>query len=405
MKKFWCGCDQGGMLFFDSVRCNLCGRIVGYCPDRLQLFSFDLVEAPNLWKPCGDSNDSATTTQYRQALTNDSATTTQYRQCWNYHTENVCNWMVPATETDPYCRACRLNGIIPDLTPPRHREYWARLEAAKRRTLHTLFELDLWIASKREDPRHGLQFLFLADKDSGSEFTRPLAGQNPVYTGHNEGDITINLAEADEVARERTRIRLGETYRTVLGHFRHETGHYFWFTLVAANPQRHVEFRELFGDETADYQAALDAYYENGPKPDWGSNYLTAYCTMHPWEDWAETWAHYLHMVDTLETSMAFEVQMNGKRIPAVPLPQDESTAAASHHFDAMINDWMRLAVGLNALNHSMGLQDAYPFVLTNLVQTKLRFVHDLIVDEQKRNGKVTVGPPASPSAFPSPAG
>ena len=222
MKNFRCGCDQGVMLFFDSVQCNLCGRMVGYCPDRLEMFSFDLVEAPNLWKVCGD--ESVHTTQYRQARGNDSVVTTQYRQCFNYHTENVCNWMVPATETDPYCRACRLNGIIPDLTPPRHREYWARLEAAKRRTLHTLFELELFITSKRENPEHGLQFLFLADKDSGSEFTRPLAGQSPVYTGHNEGDITINLAEADEVARERTRIRLGETYRTVLGQRPREFG-------------------------------------------------------------------------------------------------------------------------------------------------------------------------------------
>jgi hypothetical protein len=369
MKIFRCGCDQDVTLFFDSVSCTVCGRMVGYCPDRREMYSFDLVEAPNLWKPCGAS----------------SGDNIQYRQCHNYHVEAVCNWMVLATDPNPYCSACRLNGIIPDLTPPRHREYWAKLEAAKRRTLHTLLELGLPISGKTEDPNMGLHFLFLADKDSGSEFTRPLAGQEPVYTGHNEGEITINLAEADEIARERTRVRLGENYRTLLGHFRHETGHYFWFKLITSDDERVEQFRALFGDERADYQQALDAYYENGPKTNWGFDYLTAYSTMHPWEDWAETWAHYLHMVDTLDTAMAFELQMRGERVPTVPLPQDETAPASASDFDTMVRDWMRLAVGLNALNRSMGLQDAYPFVLTAPVQKKLRFVHDLIVQQRER--------------------
>ena len=378
MKNFPCGCNQGAMLFFDSVSCTVCGRMVGYGPDVMRVYSFDLVEPPNLWRPLAD-------------------TSTQYRRCHNYHAEQVCNWMVPASDPEPFCRACRLNGIIPDLSPPHHHEYWARLETAKRRTLHTLLELGLPIASKREDPSSGLQFLFLTDKDSGSEFTRPLAGLDPIYTGHNEGDITINLAEADEVARTRTRIRLREDYRTLVGHFRHETGHYFWFMLIASDNDRLQQFRTLFGDEQENYRLALQNYYQNGAQGNWSSTYLTAYSTMHPWEDWAETWAHYLHMVDTLDTAEAFELHLGGARIPTVPLPHESGAASIdiANDFSTLISDWMRLAVGINALNRSMGLPDAYPFVLREPVRQKIEFIHRIIVEERERRtraGRVRSG-------------
>ena len=346
----------------------VCGRMVGYCPDRFEIASFDLLEAPNLWQSVG-------------------AEPAQYRQCSNYHTHQVCNWMVRASDPDPFCHACRLNGVIPDLTLPLHREYWARLESAKRRTLHTLLELGLPIAGKREDPRMGLQFLFLADKDSGSEFTRPLSGQEPVYTGHNDGDITINLAEADEIARTRARIALGENYRTLVGHFRHETGHYFWFVLISSNARRLAAFREVFGDERADYDAALARYYNNDPPAAWGRDFLTAYATMHPWEDWAETWAHYLHMIDTLETAESLDLELHGARVPSVALPQWVGPGQGDADVGALLTDWMRLAVGLNALNRSMGLQDAYPFVLTDAVQRKIGFIHRVVVEERTRTG------------------
>ena len=374
MKTFLCGCNHA-TLFFDSVSCTVCGRMVGYCPDQLQVFSFDLLEAPNLWK----------TNEPQPA---------QYRQCANYHTHQVCNWMVDASDAEPYCRACRLNGIIPDLTPPNHRDYWAKLEAAKRRTLHTLLELGLPIADKKEDPRMGLQFLFMTDRDSGSEFTQPLIGQEPVYTGHNHGEITINLAEADEVARTRTKIRLRESYRTLLGHFRHETGHYFWFVLIASNGGRLQKFRELFGDEQIDYKEALSRYYAAGPHPEWGSDFLTAYSTMHPWEDWAETWAHYLHMVDTLQTAESLELKLQRLPIPSVPLPQ-ATHQRAGDDIGTLLNDWIHLAVGINALNRSMGLEDAYPFVLTKAVQKKIEFIHNVIVDERSRKFRKVSGPAA----------
>ena len=366
MKTFLCGCEQGATLFFDSVSCTVCGRMVGFRPDRLEISSFDLLEAPNLWTAVGRDPG-------------------LYRQCDNYHSQQVCNWMVPAEDPDAHCRACRLNAVIPDLGPSQHVAYWAKLEAAKRRALYTLLALRLPIISKREDPQMGLQFRFMTDKDSGSEFTVPLQGQGPIYTGHDQGDITINVAEADDVARTRARISLGEKYRTLLGHFRHEIGHYFWYLLVAPKAQRLEQFRDLFGDERDDYRQALARHYQSGSPADWEQNYISAYATMHPWEDWAETWAHYLHMIDTLETAENFEVHLLGTAIPSAPLPQEVRTGAANGAISdsaLLLGDWMRLAVGMNALNRSMGMQDAYPFVLTDTVRKKLQYVHQVVMEE-----------------------
>src|SRR6202011_5238904 len=38
--------------------------------------------------------------------------------------------------------------------------------------------------------------------------------------------------------------------------------------------------------------------------------HVTPYASAHPWEDFAETWAHYFHMVDTLETATAFGLRL-----------------------------------------------------------------------------------------------
>lgn len=377
MKTFLCGCDQGATLFFDSVSCTVCGRMVGFRPDRLEISAFDLLEAPNLWAAVG--TDPGT-----------------YRQCSNYHDHQVCNWMVAVDDPNALCRACRLNAMIPNLGPSQHLQYWAKLEAAKRRALYTVLALHLPVVGKQEDPQMGLQFRFMTDKHSDSEFTVPLLGQGPVYTGHDQGDITINVAEADDVARTRARISLGEKYRTLLGHFRHEIGHYFWYLLVAPHAQRLDQFRNLFGDENSDYRQALDRHYQNGSPPDWQQSFISAYATMHPWEDWAETWAHYLHMIDTLETAQNFDVHLLGAAIPSAPLPQavratqDQAKAAFSDPV-LLLTDWMRLAVGMNALNRSMGLQDAYPFVLTDTVRQKLQYVHQVVMEPAPRIFALTI--------------
>ncbi|MDB6060814.1 MAG: hypothetical protein JWM78_917 [Verrucomicrobiaceae bacterium] len=358
MKIFTCDCPKQNHLFFESVICNSCGRLVGYCPDLGTMQSFDPGKESGFWKS--------------------AQAETEYRQCENYVEHQVCNWMVPADDQNTLCRACRLNDVIPDLSQPQNIEYWRNIESAKRHALYSTLSLNLPLTSKHEDAELGLLFRFMTDREPVSEFTEPLDGQAPVFTGHNDGEITINLAEADDVARTRIRIKLGEAYRTLLGHFRHEIGHYYWFRLIENNPALLPKFREHFGDETLDYDEALERHYNNGAPADWADNFISPYASMHPWEDWAECWAHYMHMLDTLETSQAFELAL-GTSIPSVGLPTEQRD---TNTIDILLKDWMRLAVGINALNRSMGMPDPYPFVLNNSVQKKLQWIHEVIVTQ-----------------------
>ena len=198
-----------------------------------------------------------------------------------------------------------------------------------------------------------------------------------VITGHHSGLITINVAEADHVAREEARVKMGEPYRTLLGHLRHESGHYFWPLLIESTPW--IEhFRQHFGDERADYSNALARYYAEGPPANWQQNYISAYASAHPWEDWAETWAHYLHMRDTLETSYDFEVMPENANIPEIAqLPPGNMQGYSL--FSALLHDWTKLSILLNGLNRSMGLNDAYPFALSNQAIAKLKFIHQVV--------------------------
>ena len=311
-----------------------------------------------------------------EGLWQSSKSTQLWRQCENYSVHQVCNWMVAADDPNPLCRACRLNDVIPDLNQPLNLEYWRKIEQAKRHALYTILTLDLPLSSKHEDAALGLLFRFMTDHEPVSEFTEPLDGQPPVFTGHDDGEITINLAEADDVARTRIRVKLGEAYRTLLGHFRHEIGHYYWFRLIENNESHLQCFREIFGDESIDYMTALQRHYAEGAPADWADNFISPYASMHPWEDWAECWAHYMHMLDTLETAQAFELQL-GSPIPSVELPQ---TFRDPDSITTLLRDWMQLAVGINALNRSMGMPDPYPFVLNTAVQKKIQWIHKLIV-------------------------
>ncbi len=264
------------------------------------------------------------------------------------------------------------------------------MERAKRRLLHTLIELGLPVESRREKPG-GLAFCFLED-----------GAKTKVFTGHNEGIITINLAEADDPFREKTRERLGETYRTLLGHFRHEIGHYYWDRLILNNSDDLPSFRDLFGDERADYQAALRVHYEQGAPPDWQSTFVSAYASMHPWEDWAETWSHYLHMVDTLETARAYGLAVRAE--PETPDSQAPPIAMTArrldfHSFDDILSAWIPLTTALNSLNRGMGLPDLYPFVLNSGAIRKLRFVHDVIAKSAPKTAAAS-----KPAETPQPA-
>jgi hypothetical protein len=352
MKLFSCVCEQ--LLFFESVACTRCGRALAFLPDRAAVVAMEPA-GEGLWKPAAGEERT-------------------YRWCRNRWEHEVCNWAV--ADGEEYCRACRLNQTIPNLADPAAKGAWHRLEIAKRRLLTTLFDLGLPVESKTEDPARGLAFSFLKEAPGGAK----------VFTGHDEGLITINVAEADDPFREKMRVQMGETYRTLLGHFRHEIGHYYWDRLIK---DRCLDgFRARFGDEQSDYAAAQRRHYENGPPGDWPLRFVSAYASMHPWEDWAETWAHYLHIYDTLETARAYGLALRPR--PAdeghVDVPAVAVRRLDPHSFDDLVGGWIPLTLALNSLNRSMGLPDPYPFVLSEGAIEKLRFVHAVITGEEFRS-------------------
>jgi hypothetical protein len=260
--------------------------------------------------------------------------------------------------------------VIPDLSVAGHKQAWYKLEVAKRRLVYSLLALRLPVQNRIDDPQGGLAFEFLAD---------PAPPDPPVLTGHAGGVITINIAEADDAERERRRTALHEPYRTLLGHVRHEVGHYYWDRLIAGS-DRLDGFRARFGDERIDYAAALQQHYRAGPAPDWQGRFVTAYASAHPWEDWAETWAHYLHMTDTLETAAACGVSIRPPRPDEPVLTRVPATAGSPDApFDRLMGSWFPLTYVLNNLNRGLGLPDGYPFVLSPAAIDKLRFVHDTI--------------------------
>ena len=200
-------------------------------------------------------------------------------------------------------------------------------------------------------------------------------------TGHEDGILPLNIEEADDATREWHRQNLNEQYRTLLGHLRHEVGHYYWDRLISGT-SFYQGFRNLFGDETEDYASALQRHYSEGPPLDWRDRYVSAYASAHPWEDWAETWAHYLHIADTWDTAISFGMDVNagmefdGFTDTALSVPGQPG----SGRFLEFLNSWTQLTTVLNELSRAMGLADFYPFVLSRAAVAKLHFVHTAIV-------------------------
>jgi hypothetical protein len=280
------------------------------------------------------------------------------------------------------CTACAITHTIPDLTIAANREAWLKLETAKRRLLFDLLRLKLPWMSKRVDAERGLEFKFLSD------IVTVNGDRSRVLTGHDNGLITINVAEADDLQREAQRLRHHEPFRTVLGHFRHEIGHYYWDRLIQGT-QRLDSFRDLFGDERADYQEALKVHYEQGAPANWADNFISAYATTHPWEDWAESWAHVLHMVDALDTAHAVGLSVRPPRgdEPSLAIPAATSRVQIGD-FDQLVSEWRALTYVLNNLTRGLGLADAYPFVLCDPVLSKLRFVCSTIQEAAGLRGE-----------------
>jgi hypothetical protein len=361
MRLFSCQ-SCGNTVFFENVRCTQCGHALAFLPDQRRVAAIEPVE--------GAVNT------YTALIKDKKAAGKQYKLCQNSVDHGICNWAIPADDENPLCEACRLNDVVPDISVPQNLEAWRSLELGKRRLFYTLTELDLPIESREARP-NGIQFSFMAD-----------TAEAKVFTGHSEGLITININEADDPFREKLRKQLGEGYRTVLGHFRHEIGHYYWDRLIMNSPWLNA-YRMRFGDETLDYQEAVNNHYKNPPPPDWPEYYVSSYATMHPWEDWAETWAHYLHMVDTLGTSRTWGLVLKPRTADG---NTDEGVNARKvdfDDFDDLLRGWVPLTVALNSLNRSMGLIDPYPFVLTETVIDKLRFVHDVIEHSQAHEKEI----------------
>jgi hypothetical protein len=356
MQHFHCSvCGQS--VFFENVLCTHCGHTLAFLPDLRTISPLEPLEPP-------ESAEAGEADAPRFTALVPEAQGATYKLCVNSTQFGVCNWAVPADDDNPLCDACRLNRVVPNAADPAAVEKWQRLEIAKRRLLYTLFELGLPIEPVNEnDP--GLAFSFMEERPDEA-----------VTTGHADGLVTINVSEADDAYRERMRQEMGEAYRTVLGHLRHEVGHYYWDRLIRESTWLEP-FRALFGDETADYGEALKRHYEQGPPADWQQSFVSAYSTMHPWEDWAETFAHYLHMVDTLDTAASYGVSLEDNSQPAATTV--DAPAVERDRFDHLIAAWIPLTVALNSFNRSMGLPDLYPFVLADPAVEKLRFVHEVI--------------------------
>lgn len=346
MKFYSCACSA--TLFFENSVCTSCSREVGWCPYCRAIRAVELTD-DGFFRCLGDGCGVLLT------------------KCANYSEHMVCNRFVDGPSADAYCDYCRLNDTVPDLSVEGNREKWARIEIAKRRLLYMLDLLGIPYgrADRGFDPP--LSFDFKADVIPDDAVYRTMGEEERVFTGHAQGKVTINIKEADDAERERLRVDLGEAQRTLVGHFRHEIGHYFWDLLV---PGRHMaEFRELFGNhEHPTYQDALKRHYEHGAPADWRQSFISAYATMHPWEDWAECFAFYLAMASVLET--AANVGLSG------PIEY--------HDFQTMLDRYRGLGVVVNEINRTMGLIDLVPEVITPPVEAKLRLIHKVVQDAPK---------------------
>jgi len=356
-------CTCGAQVFFRNNTCLQCGRALGFDPWLGQVLTIEPDAEAGAWRAVTPQVAGSRDTPQQR-----------YRRCAQIDTPALCNWLVrdngcAVGAAGCSCVACRLNRVIPDLNLERNHEPWRKVELARRRLVSQLIGLGLPVGSPWQGGASGgLVFDTLVT----------LPGQAQVLTGHAQGVITLNLAEADDAYREQVRSQMREPYRTLLGHYRHEVGHHFWDRLVRNDPCL-PGFRALFGDEQQDYAAALNAHYQQGAPHGWSQAYISSYASAHPWEDWAETWAHYLHMRDTLDTAVSFGMAPDEVDVDALhylPSVLQEDPSPEADVFLAMLNAWTRLTAVLNELSRSMGLPDFYPFVLSDTVVRKLYFVH-----------------------------
>ncbi len=354
MKRFECD-NCGNKVYFGNVTCVKCHSALGFDDQALVMRALAL--------------DEATAGLYRGVKNSGGKS---YRYCANA-AHDACNWLIPDGGPATYCKACELNGTVPDLSSPENVQAWQDLERAKKRLIYSIFRFGLPVDATAAG-KGRLTFDFV---------------QHAV-TGHLDGVITIDILEADAVERERQRQQFDEPYRSLLGHLRHESGHFYWNVLVEGG-DRLEAFRAMFGDERKDYVQALSQHHANGAPGDWQVRHVSAYASAHPWEDWAETWAHYIHMVDAVETAEngGIEPRSSGLKFGSI-WPFKRYDIYREGTYDSLRDRWVPLTIALNMLNRGMGHSDFYPFVISATAHKKLEFVHDLV----RANLIATIGKP-----------
>ena len=346
MKIFQCG-HCNGELLFQNHECENCSQIAGYYDKEQVMFTFHY------------KNNILTTDQNQRA----------FKFCKNKSIE-VCNWLLDLDDEHEYCIACRLNRTTPKQTEIDDFAKWKKLEISKHRLIYQLQKIGLPLPQIIEQ-NVGLRFDFISQKKNKNSLT-----------GHSEGLITILLKEADSLEREKARRKFSEAYRTLIGHLRHEIGHYFWDELIRNQPEKLEEFRKLFGDESLDYQIALDKYYNSDPPENWQKSFISRYSTSHPWEDWAESWAHYLHVMDMVETAYFFGIEVkNQKYDNAIEPPFDPYFI---NDFDRIIKAFSPISFAVNSINRTMGMPRVYPFKITDAITEKIKFIHQLLLPFRK---------------------
>lgn len=347
MKVFECGnCTYP--LYFENNTCENCGHSCGYRDGDRKMLTFDNL----LTRLISD----------REKI--------EYKYCKNKE-HSVCNWLLEKEDAHDYCHACQLNRTIPNLSDKKNFPKWKNLEVAKHRLIYQLQKIGLDLPSKMVDT-DGLCFDFIAKKNNSK-----------IMTGHDNGVITLLLREADSVFREQTRKDLQEPYRTLIGHLRHEVGHYFWDRLVFNNQEMLSEFRIIFGNEEVNYGDSLQTYYKDGAPYDWQAAFISEYATSHPWEDWAETWAHYLHIMDMVETAHFFRLRVSPKGNSKNMKTKVTFDPYGIKDFQSIINTCVPLSFAVNSINRAMGIPDVYPFVITQKVIEKMTFIHELLLPKR----------------------
>ncbi len=341
MKTFLCGAC-GNKVYFGNIKCLRCESHLAFDPASLEMVALQPADVEGHWHVAG-------------------AAGTVVQHCSNY-AHGVCNWLAPSSTTADLCVACRLNRTIPNLSVAGNLDAWDKLERAKKRLVFSLMRFGLPLDATTRG-QGALAFEFKQD----------------AATGHLDGVITINLRETDSVERERQRTSFGEAYRSLLGHLRHESGHFYWSVLIEGTPLID-EARAIFGDERQDYAQALARHYALGPPANWQEHYLSAYASSHPWEDWAETWAHYIHMVDALDTAQAEGMEPRAAgMMHGAAWPYEVNDIYRDVTFESLMERWIPLSIALNSLSRSMGQLDFYPFVVSAPAYSKLAFIHRVL--------------------------